>query len=1268
MKKLYNLISVMIIFGVVLFANISFAKTDEELAFEVATAVLNNSQFGSRTMTLESTTTEIPIVVTSDKLINQAVSGFSSEGKAISAEFNNSGVIEVTIDGKKYEYAMAIGTGNGSARVSDQTVYDITYVDLNIGGTENWVASKGFEDRAKEIYKESNIVLEEGEEVYFASFVGGKQSIELDGGMVSFNYDVKGTYIYLTSPSNIDEDAEIKDPSQQMRVGEVRNGSVNVEVSGNQNPGENITPGDEGAENGDTATHVHVDLPNRGDATEGVPIENLDTTSKKEKYFSFDVSSDGAYIILLQDESGRLLEASEYKIYSEDRTEVFLQTNTNEAKTASLRAGKYYVYVPNGGNYTVQIVNAGGYNDNLEELVGVSEQFYDESGIGDSPEDDAELYEIVISWFILTVGRLLNGLISIVAGDDISIGTLVFDQYSRTTLTFFKNDIGYYPKENELLAGSQGPLNSIFNLFRDIAVICYMVILIYMGIRVLFLATADKKAKYKEILFDWVKGVAIIYFFPYIMRYAILLNHGFVTYLSDNTTEIFAGNEAVISSSIGGLSQADNVAVSNGSDYMSVMYKMANKTRKLSYSICWFVMLIQVIQFLIVYLKRLITIMFLIAIFPLVAISYAIDKIGDGKSQAFSHWCKEFVLQVFIQSFHAINYVLIMGIIFNIPQTKSDTFLSSVGVGNVFTTNWFLVIIGITYIAKGGDILRGLFAQMGGGAGKDGGLLTVASSVVKTKIAIGAVKSIGKVASNTFGSNSLIGKGAGYVGNAYDAMLERNYIRAERKTYEKLQKEGRLITITPTGSRKIILTDEQIKKHLEELKNSGTLSDEEFTKRVDALRDTSGANLKRAVGELGMSEAEVGELDSLLGYSMALDVVGNKSRRRKLTDVQIQQSVEIVLRDRTTHTSSSGGRSTKLDRYIEATKDRVSNKQVREVSASHSVRVNNSSSRVHEAPPADKKEAVARAFTAVRTARDGEYGAKELHHHLDVIKSALEDDDVKDYAENERDSLTFDLDAFETNLHVQTINASSDPSVYADMEYRELLDESIRYVKKATEDGIDKEVLKGLNTKVDKLKEGVLPEIINKEKDEKSKLEKEVSEMISKVDNPYRIDRGERYQDYLKMKERDLSRRATGDLAKGIGTMATGVGTAGLKTGAGIATAGIFAGSSMAGKDNSINELLTVVPSAFAMVDDVSGKIGKAGSAVTRPVVDAIEEMSEKPKVSLKTELESVELSRKYYDTVAKERAVKRELSEAEAERRDLLEKLNKKISKETKK
>ena len=32
MKKLYNLISVMIIFGVVLFANISLAKTDEELA------------------------------------------------------------------------------------------------------------------------------------------------------------------------------------------------------------------------------------------------------------------------------------------------------------------------------------------------------------------------------------------------------------------------------------------------------------------------------------------------------------------------------------------------------------------------------------------------------------------------------------------------------------------------------------------------------------------------------------------------------------------------------------------------------------------------------------------------------------------------------------------------------------------------------------------------------------------------------------------------------------------------------------------------------------------------------------------------------------------------------------------------------------------------------------------------------------------------------------------------------------------------------------
>ena len=46
---------------------------------------------------------------------------------------------------------------------------------------------------------------------------------------------------------------------------------------------------------------------------------------------------------------------------------------------------------------------------------------------------------------------------------------------------------------------------------------------------------------------------------------------------------------------------------------------------------------------------------FLIMIAPLITVTYAIDKAGDGKAQAFSIWIKEFAVNVLIQPLHALS-------------------------------------------------------------------------------------------------------------------------------------------------------------------------------------------------------------------------------------------------------------------------------------------------------------------------------------------------------------------------------------------------------------------------------------------------------------------------------------------------------------------------------------------------------------------------------------------------------------------------------------
>lgn len=49
---------------------------------------------------------------------------------------------------------------------------------------------------------------------------------------------------------------------------------------------------------------------------------------------------------------------------------------------------------------------------------------------------------------------------------------------------------------------------------------------------------------------------------------------------------------------------------------------------------------------------------FLTLIAPLVALTYPIDKLKDGKAQAFDMWIKEYIFNALLQPFHLIIYTI----------------------------------------------------------------------------------------------------------------------------------------------------------------------------------------------------------------------------------------------------------------------------------------------------------------------------------------------------------------------------------------------------------------------------------------------------------------------------------------------------------------------------------------------------------------------------------------------------------------------------------
>ena len=63
---------------------------------------------------------------------------------------------------------------------------------------------------------------------------------------------------------------------------------------------------------------------------------------------------------------------------------------------------------------------------------------------------------------------------------------------------------------------------------------------------------------------------------------------------------------------------------------------------------------------------------FFTMIAPLVALTYPVDKVKDGKAQAFDMWFKEYIFNLLIQPMHLILYTILNNIIYK--NKKSSIF------------------------------------------------------------------------------------------------------------------------------------------------------------------------------------------------------------------------------------------------------------------------------------------------------------------------------------------------------------------------------------------------------------------------------------------------------------------------------------------------------------------------------------------------------------------------------------------------------------------
>ena len=509
--------------------------------------------------------------------------------------------------------------------------------------------------------------------------------------------------------------------------------------------------------------------------------------------------------------------------------------------------------------------------------------------------------ESMISDLLNGIANGINLLIAIPIGYQVTIDDIVFNKYPATKVDYFKDLKG--GEYSEIIWGTDGngngglsyTVNECYSFFNKIAVLVYMVMLVYMGLRIILSSTGQSLSHYKTLAMYWVVGVAILFLYPYAMKYIIKINDAFVNMVDSNkgSSYVVVQNKnsipALTPSSMWSLDLSKNPFDGAGDDYMSMIANDANESRRLAMSFAYIILTWQLITLILHYYKRLFMIGFLIAIFPLVAMFYAIDKIGDGKSQAFDHWNKEFMLNVLIQSFHAVVYVFVCG---SIGATRTGA----------YGFDYILIITGTTFLFTGEQIVKGIFSQNSGvKAGAAKGLAdTAAWSMAKVQIASSVAA---KTTRNLIGRDSAVmrlrnahntRKATGAKLALFDAMATPVAAPNAGLRFESTQE-----TMSNIDNNTALSEQEKQASKAEALKlanavadinNPHTRSVEELQRAYDTVKQAMQTDPNNAIlGELKLSPQQLGVVDAI-GREVA-NMVANH-----VTDpVEIQSKVTATL-------------------------------------------------------------------------------------------------------------------------------------------------------------------------------------------------------------------------------------------------------------------------------------------------------------------------------------------------------------------------------------
>ncbi len=287
-------------------------------------------------------------------------------------------------------------------------------------------------------------------------------------------------------------------------------------------------------------------------------------------------------------------------------------------------------------------------------------------------------------------------------GDDkLTVDKIIFNQVPLLDVNVFTDTAaGYTLKEDSSLLIIRDSVATWYYIIRNVTIAVMLVILIYVGIRMAISTIASEKAQYQRMLVSWLVGFSIIFVIHYFLLLVLNINSTILGWI---------------------IGAQDNLGYED-----SIYETVRTKAYEIKFSsgmvgtILYIVLIILMLKFLYIYLKRFLAVCILIVMAPMMGASYAISKVRTGKAKAFTRWMKDYTLLVLIQSVHALIYTCFVTVVL---QLTNESIAGIV-----------LALIVMNFMLKASDIFTGIFSMVGDKTGGSRSLGTILNSDPKSEI------------------------------------------------------------------------------------------------------------------------------------------------------------------------------------------------------------------------------------------------------------------------------------------------------------------------------------------------------------------------------------------------------------------------------------------------------------------------------------------------------------------------------------------------------